>query len=94
MYPVSQDYLDKLMAVGGKRRRLRGYVDSIPFDEDDIVAESLSITDKCVNSNDINLGGVFIGQLELTFLPSFKVNVPRGTWKDRCISMSIGLLVD
>ena len=94
MYPVSQDYLDKLMAVGGKRRRLRGYVDSIPFDEDDIVAESLSITDKCVNSNDINLGGVFIGQLEMTFLPSFKVNVPRGTWKDRCISMSIGLLVD
>lgn len=91
MYSVSQDYLDKLFSVGSKQRRIRGTVDSIPFTEDDIVAESLTITDKCLNSNDINLGGVFIGTLEMTFLPSFKANVPRGTWKDRCISMSIGL---
>ena len=91
MYEVSQDYLDKLFSVGSKQRRIRGYLDNIPFSEHDIVAESLVITDKCLNSNDINLGGVFIGTLEMTFLPSFKSNVPRGTWKDRCISMSIGL---
>lgn len=94
MYAVSQDYLTKLFSVGAKQRRIRGTVDSIPFTEDDIVAESLTITDKCLNSDDINLGGVFIGTLEMTFLPSFKANVPRGTWKDRCISMSIGLLLD
>ena len=94
MYEVSQDYLDKLFATGSKQRRIRGYLDNVPFTEADIVAESLSITDKCLNSNDINLGGVFIGQLEMSFLPAFKQNVPRGTWKDRCISMSIGLLLD
>lgn len=94
MYEVSQDYLDKLFSVGSKQRRIRGYLDNVPFTEADIVAESLSITDKCLNSNDINLGGVFIGQLEMSFLPAFKQNVPRGTWKDRCISMSIGLLLD
>lgn len=94
MYPVSQKYLTKLFSAGAKQRRIRGYVDSIPFTENDIVAESLSIVDKCLNSDDINLGGVFIGKQELTFLPSFGQNVPRGTWKDRCISMSIGLHID
>lgn len=91
MYDVSETYINKLFSVGVKHRRIRGYVDDVPFTECDIVAESLTITDKCLSSDDIKLGGVFLGQLDMTFLPTFAVNITRGTWKDRIINMSIGL---
>lgn len=91
MYDVSQTYINKLFAVGKKQRRIVGTIGDIPFTETDILADSLTITDKCLSSDDINLGGVFIGQLELTFLPQFGANIPRGTWKDREINISIGL---
>jgi hypothetical protein len=46
-----------------------------------------------VNSADIKLGGVYVGKLSLTFLQSFLSRVPRGTWKDRIITCSVGLFL-
>ena len=93
MYPVSQSYIDKLKSKDTKIRRIRGYVDSVAFTENDVLDNSFNYTDMCVKSSEIKLGGVFIGQLNLTFLQSFVDRFPRGSWKDRVITCSVGLLV-
>lgn len=93
MYPVSQDYIDKLKSKDVKIRRIRGYVDSIAFTENDILEGSFNYTDMCVKSSEIKLGGVFIATLNLTFLQSFVDRFQRGSWKDRVITCSVGLLL-
>lgn len=93
MYPVSQSYIDKLKSKDTKIRRIRGYVDSVAFTENDVLDGSFSYTDMCVKSSEIKLGGVFIATLNLTFLQSFVNRFPRGSWKDRVITCSIGLFL-
>lgn len=95
MYAVSNDYIDKI-SVSPKAitRRIRGTVDNVPFTENDIVKGTFTYSDKCVNSADINLGGVFVGSFGCTFTPSFAANISRGTWHGRTISFSVDLLID
>ena len=93
MYPVSRAYINKLKSKDTKIRRIRGYVDSIPFTENDVLEGSFSYTDMCVKSSEIKLGGVFIATLNLTFLQSFVNRFPRGSWKDRVITCSVGLFL-
>lgn len=94
MYPVSNDYIDKIsQQPKDLTRRIRGTVDNVAFTEADVIASSLIYTETCVKSSDINLGGVFVGTLQITFQPSFQ-GIPRGTWHGRTINLSIGLLVD
>ena len=93
MYSVSSAYLAKLKSVGKKTRRIRGSIGSVNFTENDILENSFSYTDVAVKSSDIKLGGVFIGSLKLTFLQSFMSNIPRGTWKGRVITCSVGLFL-
>ena len=93
MYSVSQDYLDKLYS-GSIRRRIRGTVDNIAFTEDDILSGSFKYIEKCINSADINLGGVFIGEFDCTFLPSLTSRIQRGSWRGRIVQFTIDLLVD
>ena len=95
MYPVSNAYIEKISEQPKDLiRRIRGTVDNVPFTENDLVNGSFSYVDKCLNSADINLGGVFIGQIQMTFLPSFGTKIARGTWHGRTVTCNIGLLVD
>lgn len=91
MYSVSQAYLTKLKSDDTKIRRIRGYVDTVAFTEDDILDGSYTYTEMCVKSSEIKLGGVWIGTLNLTFLQDFVNRFPRGSWKNRVITCSIGL---
>ena len=95
MYPVSNDYINKLTNISKKERRIRGFVDNIAFTENDILEGSFSYTDIAVKSADIKLGGVFVGSLSLTFLKSFMESsgIARGSWREKVISFSIGLKV-
>ena len=93
MYPVSQAYITKLKSKDTKIRRIRGYVDSIAFTENDVLDGSFSYTDMCVKSSEIKLGGVFIATLNLTFLQSFVDRFPRGSWQNRVITCSVGLFL-
>jgi len=93
MYSVSQAYINKLKSVSKKKRRIRGTIGSVPFTENDILGNSFSYTDIAVKSADIKLGGVFVGKMNLTFLKSITDQIPRGTWKDRVINLTIGLEV-
>lgn len=95
MYAVSAAYLQKILSnTKVVTRRIRGTVGNIAFTENDIISSSFTITEKCVNSADINLGGVFVGQMDLTFCPAFAANVNRGDWRGKEIRCRIGLLVD
>lgn len=93
MYPVSQAYITKLKSKDTKIRRIKGYVDSVDFTENDVLDGSFSYTDMCVKSSEIKLGGVFIATLNLTFLQSFVDRFPRGSWQNRVITCSVGLFL-
>lgn len=94
MYPVSQAYIDKISEQPKDITRcIRGTVGGVNFTENDVIISSFSYTDKCLNSNDIKLGGVFIGEMNITFKPTFN-GIPRGQWFGKTIDASIGLLVD
>lgn len=93
MYQVSQEYLDKLFSLGKKTRRIRGSINGVTFTENDVLAESLSYS-KQMTSSDVTLGGVYVSQLNITFLHSFARRVERGSWKNREIDIRIGLLID
>lgn len=93
MFQVSQQYLDKLYGVGKKRRVVSALLDGVTFNENDIIADSLKFTLQAVGGAEINLGGVFLGQLWLTFAKSFSDTITRGTWKGKKIDISIGLEV-
>lgn len=95
MYNASSAYVNKILAPYKTiTRRIRGKVDNISFTENDILIKSFAYAEKCVNSADINLGGVFVGQLQLSFTPAFASRITRGSWRGRKIKCSIGLLVD
>ena len=94
MYSVSNDYLTKLFNISKKRRVVLASLDGVSFDENDIIASSLKYTQQCVGGAEINLGGVFLGQLWLTFTKPFADNITRGTWKGKEIDLSIGLEID
>lgn len=91
MYEVSQAYLDKLYGIGKKRRVVSALLDDVAFDENDVIVSSLKFTWQCVGGAEINLGGVFLGQLWLTFSKNFADTITRGTWKGKQINLSIGL---
>lgn len=92
MYQVSQKYKEAI-ARPGQEYKLRGQVGDIQITDADILAGSLTITNQASASTDVNLGGIFIGQLEVTFLPG-RVSIPRGSWTDKVIKIEIGLRLD
>lgn len=94
MYSVSNDYLNKIKSASIKRRCIRGSLDAFSFTENDILAASFQYSDIAVKSSDVKLGGVFVGQMSLTFLDSFVSHVNRGTWRGREINTEIGLRLD
>ena len=91
MYPVSSDYINKILSTEVRVRRIKGTLDSVPFETRDILADSLKYNNQIAKGADISLGGVFTGALELTFLKSFSDGITRGSWRGRKINLSIGL---
>lgn len=92
MYPVSESYLEQMMHHG-TRRRLTGTIGSISFDGDDVVKDSFSISGQATEESETKIGGVYLGQLGLTFVPSFLNKVPRDQFEGKELSVSIGLLI-
>ena len=91
MYQVSQDYMTKAFNISKKRRAIRAFLDDVAFNENDVVSNTLKYTWQAVGGADINLGGVFLGQLWLTFTKPFAAQIQRGSWKGKKITLEIGL---
>lgn len=92
MYEVSAAYLEKMMHHG-TRRRLSGTIGSVPFTGNDVILDSFSVSGRATEESDTKIGGVFLGELEMTFVPSFLTKIPRDQFEGKEVSVSVGLLV-
>lgn len=88
MYSVSQAYLDVLDAPI-QDYRLTGSVGSVLFSEDNII--SLTIDNQISEGSEVKIGSVYVGELNAVFSG---LNIPRGTWVGKVITLAEGLLVD
>lgn len=93
MYPVSNDYLTAMMSHS-TRRRIKGTIGNVAFTGSDILEGSFEISNRCAESSDMKIGGVYIGMLSMTFVPSFLTKVSRTQYQDKDVSISIGLYVN
>lgn len=91
MYNVSQDYLTAI-AKNARAHQLKGTVGSRSFDGDDVIKGSFQIRNQLCPATEIILGGVYIGELTMTFSNDFaqSMNI-RGSWKGVVITPQIGV---
>lgn len=92
MYSVSEAYLTQMMKKA-TRRRLTGTVGNVAFTSNDIVRNSFNVTGKAADESDTKIGGVYLGEINLTFVPSFLTKVARDQYEGKALSISIGLWV-
>lgn len=87
MYAVSDKYKEA-MKQPVQTHRIRGTIQTMPFQDKNILAGSFSITNQCCSNEGMELGQVFIGELNATFL---QVDLPRYQWKGAKIIPEFGL---
>ena len=86
MYPVSNAY-KAAMRNRVQRFKIRGLVGEVPFSEVNILSGSLSITNQCSGSDNIEIGQVYIGELNCTFL---NLPIDRNNWYGKEININFG----
>lgn len=91
MYSVSADYLTAI-AKNARAHKLVGTVNGTSFDGGDVIRNSFSVKNQFCPATVIALGGVYVGELNLTFTEAFasSMNI-RGSWKGKVITASIGV---
>lgn len=82
MYSVSNKYIQD-MKEPVARLSLRGVVGDKAFTEENIVGGSFSITNQCVDSDEILLGAAYIGELQATFKD---IDIDRYEWVGKAIT--------
>jgi ribosome-associated translation inhibitor RaiA len=90
MYDVSNEYKDKMIDYSTERR-VSGTIGDISFTGGDIVLESLEVINRAAEESEVKIGGVYIGQLSLTFVPSFLNKLSKRQYIGKEIYISIGL---
>lgn len=93
MYNVSDDYKAKILEPI-QSRRIDGAVAGYLYTEKDILKGSFRYSNKCVGGSSIHLGGVYVGELNVTLLKSITNKVGRGEWIGQTINAMVGLLLD
>lgn len=72
--------------------KISGTVDGTAFGPENVLINSVRITNQCSDSVDAQIGAVYIGQLEITFLPN--IGISPTTWQGREIALNFSLLID
>ena len=93
MYSVSEAYIEQMMKRG-TRRRLSGTIGSIAFTGADVISGSFSVSGRATEESDTKIGGVYLGEFEMTLVPSFLTKIPRDQYYGKEVSVSIGLFVE
>ena len=88
MYEVSAEYLEKLHS-NTHIEHCRGTINGVPFNDSNII--SMNYTNRCTDTDDINLGSCYVGQLDAVFI---NVGITRGTWYNSTIVLEVGLELD
>jgi len=86
MYQVSDEYKDAMKAPV-QRFMIDGTIGTVGFDRDNLLADSFSITNQCSDNTRVQIGTVYVGELDATFIG---VPIPRYSWKDREIKPYFG----
>ena len=84
MYQVSNAY-KVAMHNRVQRFKIKGKVGDINFDDSNVLSGSLSITNQCSGSEMIEIGQVYIGELNCTF-----IGLEIDGWYGKTISLSCG----
>ena len=82
MYQVSNAYLAD-MKKPVQRFGIRGTIGSIPFTSDNILSGTMSVTNQCVDNDEIILGAAYIGEFRATFR---NININRYEWMGKTIT--------
>lgn len=91
MYDGLSNDFKRIMKLPAQRYVIKGTIDSIPIGPKNIVQNSVSISNRCSDNNDISIGQVYIGQLNIILVG---LNIPRGTYRGLEIVLKEGLLID
>ena len=75
-----------------QKQRFSGTVGTESFTSSDVMAGSVTITNQCSDASDYTIGGVYVGQLTMTFLKGFPVTL--GEWQGKEIEFNFGLCID
>ena len=86
MYNVSSAY-KTAMHNRVQKFKVRGTVGNVSFSDENILAGSLSISNQCSGSDNIDIGQVYIGELNCTFLG---VDIDRNSWFGKEIIIDFG----
>lgn len=93
MYNVSNDYKTQMMDKSTERR-ISGTIGDVEFTGEDIILESLEVINRCAEEQEVKVGGVYIGQLLLTFKPSFLSKVSKRNYIGKEIQITESLKLD
>lgn len=91
MYPVSADYITA-MSKNARAAIITGVAGAHTFDGDDVIKDTFAVRNQFCPATEIELGGVYVGELDLTFTAEFaeSLNI-RGSWRGVQITASIGI---
>ena len=87
MYKVSEKYKEA-MKRPVQRHAMKGTIGTHPFTDKNILEGSFSITNQCCGNDNVEIGQVYIGELNATFL---SIPLERYQWKGQEIVPYFGL---
>lgn len=87
MYKVSEKYKEA-MKRPVQRHAMKGRIGTHPFTDKNILEGSFSITNQCCGNDNVEIGQVYIGELNATFL---NISLERYQWKGQEIVPYFGL---
>ena len=87
MYSVSDEF-KKAMKKPVLKTYLKGTIGDVNFNDSNILSGSFSITNQCSGSEALEIGQVYVGELNATFL---NINLERYKWKGQVITPFFGL---
>lgn len=89
MYPTSNDY-QTAVTKNARAHKLTGTVAGSAFGGSDVIRNTFSVKTQFCPATKIELGGVYIGELDLTFTKTFADSMNlRGSWKGKTITASL-----
>ena len=86
MYNVSSAY-KTAMHNRVQKFKVRGTVGNVSFSDENILAGSLSISNQCSGSDNIDIGQVYIGEMNCTFLG---LAIDRNSWYGKEVTIDFG----
>lgn len=90
MYAVSDAY-KTAMKQPVQRFRMTGKVGRVSFTDDNILSGSFSITNQCSDDSSVQIGQVYIGELDVTLM---NMSIARYSWKDQEIAPVFGMRLE